>query len=38
MVAMLEMAISERLDVTFGRDLARTVRTTSSPPATDPKE
>jgi DNA-binding transcriptional MerR regulator len=31
MVAVLEMAISERLDVTFGRDLARTVRTTSGP-------
>jgi DNA-binding transcriptional MerR regulator len=31
MVAVLEMAISDRLDVTFGRDLARTVRTTSGP-------
>jgi DNA-binding transcriptional MerR regulator len=29
MVAVLEMAISERLDTTFGRDLARTVRTTT---------
>ncbi|MGE3286859.1 MAG: MerR family transcriptional regulator [Pseudonocardia sp.] len=27
--AALEMAVSERLDVTFGRDLARTVRTSS---------
>lgn len=34
MVAVLEMAIAERLDVTFGRDLARTVRTTSGPSST----
>ena len=31
MLAVLELAVSERLDVTFGRDLARTVRTTSRP-------
>jgi DNA-binding transcriptional MerR regulator len=29
MLAVLELAVSERLDVTFGRDLARTVRTSS---------
>ena len=30
--AMLEVAVGERLDVTFGRDLARTVRTTREDP------
>lgn len=30
MLAVLELAVSERLDVTFGRDLTRNVRTTSS--------
>ena len=29
LLAVLELAVSERLDVTFGRDLARTVRTVS---------
>ena len=37
MLAVLEMAVAERLDTTFGRDLARTVRTSSRPdPAPDP--
>lgn len=29
MLAVLEMAVAERLDVTFGRDIARTVRTST---------
>ncbi|MFC4947940.1 MerR family transcriptional regulator [Pseudonocardia sp. GCM10023141] len=32
MLAVLELAVSERLDVTFGRDIARNVRTSSKPP------
>lgn len=31
MLSVLELAVSERLDVTFGRDIARNVRTTSAP-------
>lgn len=33
MLAVLELAVSERLDVTFGRDIARNVKTSSAPPA-----
>lgn len=33
MLAVLELAVSERLDVTFGRDIVRNVRTSSAPPA-----
>jgi len=32
MLAVLELAVSERLDVTFGRDIARNVRTSTPPP------
>ena len=35
MLAVLELAVAERLDVTFGRDIVRNVRTSSKPPATD---
>ena len=35
MLAVLELAVAERLDVTFGRDIVRNVRTSSRPPATD---
>lgn len=35
MLAVLELAVAERLDVTFGRDIVRNVRTTSRPPAAD---
>lgn len=31
MLAVLELAVAERLDVTFGRDIARNVRTSSAP-------
>lgn len=34
MLAVLELAVAERLDVTFGRDIVRNVRTSSKPPAT----
>jgi hypothetical protein len=30
MLAVLQLAVSERLDVTFGRDIVRNVRTSSS--------
>jgi DNA-binding transcriptional MerR regulator len=36
MLAVLELAVAERLDATFGRDIARNVRTTSTPPPADP--
>lgn len=32
MLAVLELAVSERLDVTFGRDIVRNVKTTSAAP------
>ncbi|MEQ3553089.1 MerR family transcriptional regulator [Pseudonocardia nematodicida] len=32
MIAVLELAVAERVDVTFGRDIVRNVRTTSAPP------
>lgn len=32
MLAVLELAVAERLDVTFGRDIVRNVRTSSRPP------
>ncbi|MBW0091845.1 MerR family transcriptional regulator [Pseudonocardia sp. KRD-184] len=35
MLAVLELAVAERLDVTFGRDIVRNVRTNSRPPAAD---
>ncbi len=35
MLAVLELAVAERLDVTFGRDIVRNVRTSSKPPATE---
>ena len=35
LLSVVEQAVSERLDVTFGRDLARNVRTAHEPPATD---
>lgn len=35
MLAVLELAVAERLDVTFGRDIVRNVRTSSKPPVTD---
>lgn len=35
MLAVLELAVAERLDVTFGRDIVRNVRTSSRPPAVD---
>lgn len=35
MLAVLELAVAERLDVTFGRDIVRNVRTSSRPPVTD---
>ncbi|MBB6373292.1 DNA-binding transcriptional MerR regulator [Pseudonocardia eucalypti] len=36
MLAVLELAVAERLDVTFGKDIVRNVRTTSSAPTSDP--
>ncbi|WP_300018509.1 MerR family transcriptional regulator [Pseudonocardia sp.] len=33
MLAVLELAVAERLDVTFGRDIVRNVRTSSKPPS-----
>jgi DNA-binding transcriptional MerR regulator len=33
MLAVLELAVAERLDVTFGRDIVRNVRTSSRPPS-----
>ncbi|QJY50103.1 MerR family transcriptional regulator [Pseudonocardia broussonetiae] len=35
MLAVLELAVAERLDVTFGRDIVRNVRTSSRPPAAE---
>lgn len=35
MLAVLELAVSERLDTTFGRDIARNVRTSTPPPSAD---
>lgn len=35
MLAVLELAVSERLDVTFGRDIARNVKTPGAPPPGD---
>ncbi|GAA2540433.1 MerR family transcriptional regulator [Pseudonocardia hydrocarbonoxydans] len=35
MLAVLELAVAERLDVTFGRDIVRNVRTSSRPPVAD---
>ena len=35
LLAVVGLAISERLDVTFGRDLARNVRTAAQGPAGD---
>jgi DNA-binding transcriptional MerR regulator len=35
MLAVLELAVAERLDVTFGKDIARNVRTTSSDGASE---
>lgn len=36
LLSVVEQAVSERLDVTFGRDLARTVRTAQGPPPAMP--
>jgi DNA-binding transcriptional MerR regulator len=38
MLAVLELAVSERLDVTFGRDIARNVKTSSAVPQEETAE
>lgn len=37
MLSVLELAVAERLDVTFGRDIVRNVRTTSASPDPGPE-
>ena len=36
MIAVLELAVAERVDVTFGRDIVRNVKTTSAGPTVAP--
>ncbi|WP_344020553.1 MerR family transcriptional regulator [Pseudonocardia kongjuensis] len=36
MIAVLELAVAERVDVTFGRDIVRNVRTSSAGPTSGP--
>lgn len=38
MIAVLELAVAERVDVTFGRDIVRNVKTTSAGPTTATSE
>ncbi|MBC3193278.1 MerR family transcriptional regulator [Pseudonocardia sp. C8] len=38
MIAVLELAVAERVDVTFGRDIVRNVRTSSAGPTTTPAD